>query len=447
MTAIEPLRLLAVAFQFLTRLPVPQVPVGPGDLRRATAWFPLVGLCVAAAGIATRAGAEPVWGAVAATLAAVVVEVAVTGAFHEDGLADACDGLWGGWTPEQRLEIMRDSRLGTYGLLGVAGVLALRVALLAALPFAAFAAATVLGHVLGRASILVMVRLLGPVADRGTGAQVAEPVGTLGTAVAALTVLVVVLASTSVLGTRALWAVPAALVPVRGDAAALPPAARWAHRRRARRHLSAGAACGDRGRGGPGGSGVRADARVVLVRHAEHGAPGTCVGQSPDPPLAAAGRAQALALRARLGVTTERTLCSPSLRARQTAELLDPDTPPELDPRWHERHFGGWEGRAWSEIWAEVDEQVQRDPVAWATFTPPGAETAAAVSDRVVAALGTASEVGTALVVTHAGPIRAALAFALGVDVATTFRFAVDHARATVLARIGDDWLVEGVGR
>ncbi|MEO0751976.1 MAG: adenosylcobinamide-GDP ribazoletransferase, partial [Pseudomonadota bacterium] len=43
----------------------------------------------------------------------------ITGALHEDGLADTCDGLWGGWTPERRLEIMKDSRIGAYGVIGL----------------------------------------------------------------------------------------------------------------------------------------------------------------------------------------------------------------------------------------------------------------------------------------------------------------------------------------
>lgn len=183
----ESLRIVAVAFQFLTRFPVPQIPVGPGDLRRATAAFPLVGAAVAAVAVAVRAAGEPLIGVTPATILAVAATVAATGAFHEDGLADTFDGLWGGWTPERRVEIMRDSRLGTYGATALVVALLLQVSLTAPLGMADFARGMVAGHVLGRASVLLAVRWLAPYHDHGSGAQVAEPVGPAGTAVALLT--------------------------------------------------------------------------------------------------------------------------------------------------------------------------------------------------------------------------------------------------------------------
>lgn len=156
-------RLLALAVGFLTRLPVPQVAVRDGDLARASWAFPLVGVLVAAVGVAVRAAAGAVWTPTVGTVAAVAAMVAVTGAFHEDGLADTADGLWGGETAERRLAIMRDSRLGTYGTVALVAALALRVALLAPLDVAGFARAVLAGAVLGRASTLVLVRLLPPV--------------------------------------------------------------------------------------------------------------------------------------------------------------------------------------------------------------------------------------------------------------------------------------------
>jgi adenosylcobinamide-GDP ribazoletransferase len=186
----EALRLLAVAFQFLTRFPVPQIRVDDGDLQRASAAFPLVGLAVGAVGVVVRAGAEPLWGPVPATIAAVVAMVAATGAFHEDGLADTADGVWGGWDPDQRVAIMRDSRIGTYGTVALVGMLALRVSLLAGLPLGPFIAATLCGAVLGRASILVMVRLL-PAVAAGSGADVVGAQSLPGVAFAGATVAAV----------------------------------------------------------------------------------------------------------------------------------------------------------------------------------------------------------------------------------------------------------------
>jgi adenosylcobinamide-GDP ribazoletransferase len=183
----SPLRRLWLALAFLTRIPGPRLEPGPGDLRRASALFPAVGLVVAGVGLAVRAAAGTLWGGPVATILAVAAMVAVTGALHEDGLADAADGLWGGADPAGRLAIMRDSRLGTYGLVALAAVLALRTALLEPLGLADFARAVVCGHVLARASALVVARLLPPAAA-GSGAEMAGPLGPGEVATAAVVV-------------------------------------------------------------------------------------------------------------------------------------------------------------------------------------------------------------------------------------------------------------------
>ena len=172
----EPLRLLVVAAGFLTRVPVPSMDLHADDLRRASAFFPLVGLGVAGVGVAVRAGVEPFWGAGVATIAAVAAMVVVTGAFHEDGLADTADGLWGGWHPAARLAIMRDSRIGTYGTIAVLIVLGLRASLLLPLGLPDFARAVACGHVLGRASTLLLARLL-PAADSSAATDGSRGVG------------------------------------------------------------------------------------------------------------------------------------------------------------------------------------------------------------------------------------------------------------------------------
>lgn len=185
-------RIVMVALQFLTRLPVPAIPVVDGDLRRATAVFPLIGLLVGSLAAGAFAVVATMFSGGVAAVVAVVVAVAVTGAFHEDGLADTFDGLWGGWEPQRRVEIMRDSRIGVYGVCALAGSLGLQVALLASLATLVALAAIVVGHVVGRASILVQICWLPPVSDQGHGAKVAEPVGPLGASVAAVTTLAVV---------------------------------------------------------------------------------------------------------------------------------------------------------------------------------------------------------------------------------------------------------------
>jgi adenosylcobinamide-GDP ribazoletransferase len=167
-----------VALQLLTRIPVRLSSVTDADLRRSCAFFPAVGLLVALAGIATRWLFAAPLGEAAATVLAVSVMVLITGAFHEDGLADSADGLWGGFTPERRVEIMRDSRIGTYGAVALVLSLLFRVALLAPLPLEVFAAAVVAGHVLGRAGGVLLAGLLPPVADQGLGAKVIGAAGT-----------------------------------------------------------------------------------------------------------------------------------------------------------------------------------------------------------------------------------------------------------------------------
>ena len=115
--AASPVQDVLSAFGLLSRLPVPQARVH----RAAAAWaFPLVSLAVGA--MATGAGFALVWAGLSPALAAAVMlalSVFLTGAMHEDGLADSADGLFGGWTAERRLEIMKDSRIGTYGTLAL----------------------------------------------------------------------------------------------------------------------------------------------------------------------------------------------------------------------------------------------------------------------------------------------------------------------------------------
>lgn len=108
---------LALALGLLTRLPLRGAPDVSRGAEAAWAW-PLAGL--APAGLAALA----IWlvagfGAGIAAATGLAVAVIVTGALHEDGLADTADGLWGGWTRERRLEIMKDSHIGTYGVIAL----------------------------------------------------------------------------------------------------------------------------------------------------------------------------------------------------------------------------------------------------------------------------------------------------------------------------------------
>ena len=126
---------LSAALMLLSRLPLPAVPDRAPSRGARTAWgWPLVGLGLAliAAAVAWVARGLGVPPEIAALLALATL-VVLTGALHEDGLADVADGFWGGQTRARRLEIMRDSRVGSYGVLALVLALALRGAALIAL--------------------------------------------------------------------------------------------------------------------------------------------------------------------------------------------------------------------------------------------------------------------------------------------------------------------------
>jgi len=153
------LRLLLTAVQFYTRLPVPAW-VGHSDdlLNKATVYFPVVGWLVG--GVATVvyvSGQRLFRNDGVALLLSLGASVLLTGAFHEDGFADTCDGFGGGWTKLKILEIMKDSRLGTYGAVGLGLLLGLKLAALRGLPSVGVGAALLVAHPLSRATALTCI--------------------------------------------------------------------------------------------------------------------------------------------------------------------------------------------------------------------------------------------------------------------------------------------------
>ncbi|AYA35765.1 adenosylcobinamide-GDP ribazoletransferase [Hymenobacter oligotrophus] len=112
--------LLLTAVMFYTRIPCPGW-IGHSEelLNRSTIYFPLIGWLVGAASAVVYLGAAYLWGSAIGLLLSMVASVLITGAFHEDGFADVCDGFGGGWTSGRILEIMKDSRVGTYGVVGL----------------------------------------------------------------------------------------------------------------------------------------------------------------------------------------------------------------------------------------------------------------------------------------------------------------------------------------
>ena len=167
------LRSLWVAIGFLTRIPVGDPSRGgtkPVRMAAAVPWFPIVGLGIGAIQSlvfwALYDAANP---AVAAAMS-TAVSALVTGAFHHDGLADMADAFGGGWTVEQRMEILQDSRLGTYGTTALISAFLLEFAALSSLPVEDGVLAVIAMHVMGR-GFAVAAMLFAPIAGDGLGAS------------------------------------------------------------------------------------------------------------------------------------------------------------------------------------------------------------------------------------------------------------------------------------
>lgn len=128
---LHQVRLFFIALQFFTRVPVPRwVGFEPGWLQQCARYFPLVGLVVGGfSALLLWLGMMAFTGPVAVGLA-MAGSIWLTGGFHEDGLADSCDGLGGAVSREKSLAIMKDSRIGSYGALGLMLVLGLKAATL-----------------------------------------------------------------------------------------------------------------------------------------------------------------------------------------------------------------------------------------------------------------------------------------------------------------------------
>lgn len=151
-------RLLLTALQYFTRLPMPAwVGHSPEQLSGAARYFTTVGLLVGAAGALTSWAGSLLLPSPLPVILSTAATVFLTGAFHEDGLADTFDGLGGGATRERALEIMKDSRLGTFGTLALVLTLLIKIAALDALPLSFAIVVMIAGHALSRACAISLL--------------------------------------------------------------------------------------------------------------------------------------------------------------------------------------------------------------------------------------------------------------------------------------------------
>lgn len=153
--------LLLVAVQFLTRIPVPSFKhYDPQWLHQSSRHFPAVGLLVGLLCAGVFWLGSLLFTPLVAAVLSTAFGIKLTGAFHEDGLADSCDGLGGGLTRERTLTIMKDSRLGTYGVLGLVSALLLKISLLASMPLTMAVLALIIGHTASRLLCISLLSLL-----------------------------------------------------------------------------------------------------------------------------------------------------------------------------------------------------------------------------------------------------------------------------------------------
>lgn len=171
------------AIQFLTRVPIRPQPYEADALSRAARFFPFVGLLIGASAALLHFLLAPHLPRLSVALLVLVYLVCITGCLHEDGLADAADGFGGGWSREQILIIMRDSRIGSYGAVALTLSLLARLFLISSLPLAHVTQYLVTAHVLCRWTTLPLSFYLPPARARsddqvdqigGQGARLAQ---------------------------------------------------------------------------------------------------------------------------------------------------------------------------------------------------------------------------------------------------------------------------------
>jgi adenosylcobinamide-GDP ribazoletransferase len=158
------------AVSFLTRVPVGTGERETGELAGFVPWFPVVGVGVGLVVGGAYAGGSELLPPLPAAGVAVVAGICLTGAFHEDGLGDTADAFAGGRDRDHTMRILKDPRLGTFGVLAVAASLVLRVAAVAALAPGAALAALPAAHALSRAAAVGVMTAFPAAADTGLGA-------------------------------------------------------------------------------------------------------------------------------------------------------------------------------------------------------------------------------------------------------------------------------------
>ena len=161
-----------LALTFYTRLPGPQNQ-DYTKLPQATIYLPLVGWVVGAVTALSFYLANLLWQQVIAVIIALIVGIFLTGAFHEDGFADVCDGFGGGWGKQRIMEIMKDSFIGVYAVIGLIFILLLKISILSTLPTTTVPFVLFSGHSISRLFPLLLMQRYNYVRETDSKAAVA----------------------------------------------------------------------------------------------------------------------------------------------------------------------------------------------------------------------------------------------------------------------------------
>lgn len=179
------LRRFLLAVGFFTRIPLPNFPdFAEEELNHAAKYFPLVGILVGLVAAIAYYVASLLLPQSLAVMMSMAASIYLTGAFHEDGLADSADGLGGGWGREQILTIMQDSRLGTYGAIALFLMVFAKFQTLNAMNPFVIPVALICGHALSRLAAVWVMRCLVYVRFEGKSKPLATAIPTIDTFIA-----------------------------------------------------------------------------------------------------------------------------------------------------------------------------------------------------------------------------------------------------------------------
>jgi adenosylcobinamide-GDP ribazoletransferase len=181
------LQLFFTALTFFTRIPCAAWGKhSEQDLNHSTKYFPLVGVLVGSVAAAVFLLGSLILPPTLAILLSMAATLLLTGAFHEDGLSDAVDGLGGGWDKEQILTIMKDSRIGNYGAIALLMALLIKFQALVYIPAAKLPAVLIAAHSVSRFASTILIYTQSYVRENGKAKPLAQNISTGELLVAAL---------------------------------------------------------------------------------------------------------------------------------------------------------------------------------------------------------------------------------------------------------------------